>query len=382
MLQPDHQTVPQRLRLERLMMPQFLLCGRLISSFQFFGYTGLALAIGLTWSLVLLRGLSLWVAAGVTLLFPVTFLVLAMLTKIVTGRETLVYYRHMLAYLGSAALLLNMLGQPPLPYLDIAALGIGVFIACGRLGCLLAGCCHGRPHRWGVRYGTAHVAAGFNQHLVGVRLFPTQLVESGAVWGITLVGLVFLLINQLPGMALTWYLVAYAIVRFGLEFWRGDAVRPYAWGFSEAQWTSLAVLIGVVVAGLAGWLPLDWWQIAMIVGIALAIAIGGWHWATRRLLLPAQIAELAALLDTLSGHTAPIVDVAETSDGLRISASILERDGRPLQHYTISRPAELLTMALADSLAMLIVHLRHPNSAYQIIAGSTGIFHVLIAATI
>jgi hypothetical protein len=380
MFQPDHQIAPQRLGLDRLMLPQFRLRGRVISSFQFFGYTGLALAIGLTWSLVLARGLSLWVAAGVTLLFPVTFLVLAMLTKIVTGRETLVYYRHMLAYLSSAAVLLNLLGQPPLPYLDIAALGIGVFIACGRLGCLLTGCCHGRPHRWGVRYGTAHVAVGLNQHLVGVRLFPAQLIESCAVWGITLAGLV-LLINQLPGMTLTWYLVAYAIVRFGLEFWRGDAARPYAWGFSEAQWTSLAVLIGIVVAGLAGWLPLSWGQIAMIIGVVLAIASGGWHWVARRLLRPAQIAELAALLDTLHRHTAPIIDVAETSAGLRISASVLERDGCLLQHYTISRPAEPLTMALANSLAMLIVHLRHPNSAYQIVAGSSGIFHVLIVAT-
>jgi hypothetical protein len=157
--------------------------------------------------------------------------------------------------------------------------------------------------------------------------------------------------------------------------------RPYAWGFSEAQWTSLAVLIGVVVAGLGGWLPLDWWQIAMIAGVAFAIVIGGWHWVARRLLRPAQIAELAALLDTINGHPSSDVEVAETSDGLRISASVLERDGRLLQHYTISRPVEPLTMALADSLAMLIVHLCHPNSVYQIVAGSSGIFHVLIATT-
>ena len=47
----------------------------------------------------------------------------------------------MLAVAGTAA----RSARRPSPYLDATALGLGAFLACGRVGCTLAGCCHGRP---------------------------------------------------------------------------------------------------------------------------------------------------------------------------------------------------------------------------------------------
>jgi prolipoprotein diacylglyceryltransferase len=40
--------------------------------------------------------------------------------------------------------------EPIIPYLDVTILVIGIFLVCGRIGCLMVGCCHGKPHRWGV----------------------------------------------------------------------------------------------------------------------------------------------------------------------------------------------------------------------------------------
>ena len=62
--------------------------------------------------------------------------------------------------------------------LDVTALGLGVFLTCGRCGCLMVGCCHGKPFRWGVRYGEAHAREGFPAVYVGARLFPVQALEA------------------------------------------------------------------------------------------------------------------------------------------------------------------------------------------------------------
>ena len=69
-----------------------------------------------------------------------------------TGEERIIYYRHEIAVMVVAALLLWLLRQPLLPYLDVTILGIGMFLTCGRMGCFMVGCCHGRPHDWGVCY--------------------------------------------------------------------------------------------------------------------------------------------------------------------------------------------------------------------------------------
>src|SRR5439155_22019386 len=97
-------------------------------------------------------------------------------------------YHHEIDVMINAALLLWLLGQPLLPYLDLTILGIGMFLACGRVGCLMVGCCHGRPHSWGVRYKQEHADAGFAPYYVGVRLFPIQAVESLWVLSIVIVG--------------------------------------------------------------------------------------------------------------------------------------------------------------------------------------------------
>src|SRR5947209_3943111 len=213
--------------LDALARPEVVVLGRPRSAFKLCGYVGLACAVVLGLALAAQTGLRLWAAALLVPSSALTFLALALATKIIAGGERLVYYHQEVAVITVAGLLLWLLRQPVLPYLDATALSVGAFLSCGRVGCLMVGCCHGRPHRWGVRYGAGHAAAGFARYYVGVRLFPVQAVES--LWALYVVaaGGVMVLSGRPAGSALAWYAVAYDAGRFCFEFMRGDPERPY-----------------------------------------------------------------------------------------------------------------------------------------------------------
>jgi hypothetical protein len=351
--------------------------------FRVSGYTGLALAILLTQGLVLATGLSSWVMVAITLAACATFFALAMLTKIIVGHEELIYYHHEVAVLVVTTLLLSIMGQPVLSYLDITILGVGAFLVCGRVGCLMAGCCHGRPHRWGVRYGQEHVAIGFNPHLAGVRLFPTQLVESAWVAGVVLVGSALILTRQPVGSALAWYVVAYDLERFSLEFLRGDSGRPYLGGFSEAQWWSLGLLLAVVGAEWAGRLPWHWWHTGVTAGLVvtmLLVALRRRSDDRYRLLAPQHIAEVAA---ALSRFARPDIDgdpitVVTTSQGLQLSAGQIIPAETAATHYTFSRQGTDLSDADARALAALISNLRHHGLPCKLVRGGHSTFHLIV----
>src|SRR5262249_44798666 len=167
----------QRSNLSKLIRTEFRLFNRSLPAFQVYGCTGLGLAIVVAMSLVRYVGLSPPVMALIVTTAVPAFLGLVMATKIITGEERIIYYHHEIAVMLAAAALLWAASQPILPYLDITILGIGAFLACGRIGCLMVGCCHGRPSGWGIRYTPDHAAAGFTDYYVGVVLFPIQLVE-------------------------------------------------------------------------------------------------------------------------------------------------------------------------------------------------------------
>lgn len=107
------------------------------------------------------------------------------------------------------------------------AIGHGV----GRIGCFLAGCC----------YGAAYEGIGA-VHMHGLDRYPTQLLEAGAL-------LLFGLYSMKPSiqkrrMLVLEYLVFYALVRFLLEFLRGDGIRGvWALGASSSQIVSFFVLL-------------------------------------------------------------------------------------------------------------------------------------------
>jgi Prolipoprotein diacylglyceryl transferase len=368
-------------RLDKLAHPEIRILQRPRFAFRVCGYTGLALAVLLAMILVTRVGLSAWVMAGVVLAAVSAFFGLAMFTKLLTGQERLIYYHHEIAVLVVAGALLWLLHQPILPYLDVTILGVGVFLICGRLGCLMAGCCHGVPHRWGVRYGAEH--AGFTPYYVGVRLFPIQAVESVWVLGLVVVGSVLVLDGR-PGTALVWYVVAYGLGRFGFEFVRGDPERPYLWGFSEAQWTSVLLALVVVWAETSGLLPLQTWHLGAVAGlVAVVIAVA----ATRRLrrtsqhqlLHPRHVREVAEAVESLSNPVSSGVGIRSTSLGIQISARrTTTTTSGSLYHYAFSWRDRSLLKEDARRLVSLVLQLKHPSGANEFVEGNRGVFHLLV----
>ena len=125
---------------------------------------------------------------------------------------------------------------------DVFAPGIALGHVTGRLGCLAAGCCYGRPTdvAWAITFTNPLAATNVGTPL-GLPLHPTQLYEAGA----ELLILGFLLATERRGRPFAgrtfWlYMLLYAISRFVVEFYRGDP-RGEVFGISTSQFISLVL---------------------------------------------------------------------------------------------------------------------------------------------
>jgi Prolipoprotein diacylglyceryl transferase len=385
--------------LEKLLRPRVSLAGHACSAFKACGNTGYFLSVALGMVLAIWQGLSPWIMAGIVGTTTLTFLLVAMAAKIVTGEEQLVYYHHEIAVIAAAIVFLRLVNAPILPYLDATILGLGLFLACGRIGCLMVGCCHGRPSRWGVAYRAEHATEGFPQYLIGVRLFPIQAVESLGAFMIVGAGTIILLTGGRPGEAFAWYVVSYGAGRFVFEFARGDAVRPYAHGLSEAQWTSVLMVASVAVAEGAGLLTFRSWHLgvaALLVGASVAIAlVGRLRRISRYQLLDRRhIRELACAVrrasteigkggnDRQSTSMANDISVARTSQGIQISAGRTRGSRGLTDHYSFSQQDGVMTRDTARMLANLVVQLERLSSPHMLISGEQGVFHLLVVREI
>lgn len=371
--------------------PKVMIHRRSWSSFHVCGSVGWVAGISFALLLTVRLGLSLGVTAVLAVAAFITFLTLTMAVKVLTGVENIVYYHHEAAVVAVSSLLLRLLHQPVLPYLDIVFMGLGLFLVCGRVGCLMVGCCHGRPHPWGVCYRQEHADAGFPRHLVGIRLFPIQLLEALFVGFIVTTGTVLVLTGAPPGSALAWYSIAYGLGRFSLELLRGDPERPYFGSFSEAQWTTLALMSITTAAELAGLLPLSWWHVAATAGLAGAmIILATAEDPTRRLFRPRHVQELAALLEAARSRSAAAgeihpgeIHLGETSLGVRISASRVREAEREIDVVAFSCRGRALSEPAAGRLARLIRRLQHvdaPAAPADLVKGNGGVYHLLLPA--
>lgn len=115
----------------------------------------------------------------------------------------------------------------------------------GRIGCFCMGCCYGKlSHKFGIEFAASEIAPN------GVPLIPVQLIE--AVFVFLLFGILLLrVINDMDGVnSLGIYFLVYGVVRFILEFWRGDNYRGFIGVLSVSQVISiLTVMIGLTLLG-------------------------------------------------------------------------------------------------------------------------------------
>jgi phosphatidylglycerol:prolipoprotein diacylglycerol transferase len=126
---------------------------------------------------------------------------------------------------------------------DAIAPGIALGHVIGRFGCLLAGCCYGKPTSlpWGITFSDAFAAANVGTPL-HVALHPTQLYEAGTEFVI----LMFLLATERlwrrhAGWTFWVYILLYGISRFVIELFRGDP-RGMTMGFSTSQVISMVLV--------------------------------------------------------------------------------------------------------------------------------------------
>jgi phosphatidylglycerol:prolipoprotein diacylglycerol transferase len=124
---------------------------------------------------------------------------------------------------------------------DIVAPYIALGHMFGRFGCFFAGCCYGAPCHTsvGITFSDTHSLAP-----LGVPLYPTQLFEAGGELMNFLVLLVVYRFRKFDGQVFWLYPALYSILRFIVEFYRGDAARGVYFGgaISTSQVVSIVML--------------------------------------------------------------------------------------------------------------------------------------------
>lgn len=181
---------------------------------------------------------------GAKALYIVT--ILRYITSLETFIEALsqggaVFYGGLLGGIGMGIIYLKKYKLDIGAYADFAAPLIPLFHAFGRIGCFLAGCCWGMEVSWGVCYSNSLAAPN------GVPLLPIQLIEAALL--LTLFMILYVLGQRktdhsgAPLMRL--YIFIYAVMRFILEFFRGDAIRG-VFILSTSQWVSLALIATLI----------------------------------------------------------------------------------------------------------------------------------------
>ena len=121
--------------------------------------------------------------------------------------------------------------------LRIAPISITIAHGFGRIGCLFAGCCHGKiTDEW---YGIWNAE-------VGAKTVPIPLYE--AIFLFVLSALMIVLLFRLDfKYNMTLYLISYGIWRFVIEYFRADYRGDFIPGLSPSQFWSIIMVIGGII---------------------------------------------------------------------------------------------------------------------------------------
>jgi phosphatidylglycerol:prolipoprotein diacylglycerol transferase len=122
----------------------------------------------------------------------------------------------------------------PVAELAIPCVSLAHFI--GRIGCFLAGCCHGKVSEHGIFMPA-----------VNATVIPTQAYEAAFLLVLTGV-LIFLTLKVRSDLNLIIYAFSYSIFRFIIEFFRGDDRGAFLGALSPSQVQSIILfLVGVAL---------------------------------------------------------------------------------------------------------------------------------------
>ena len=154
-----------------------------------------------------------------------------------------VFYGGLLLAVGVAFWYIHRHRLPFWTTCDVFAPGIALGHVTGRLGCLAAGCCYGKPTDmpWAIVFTNPLAAANVGTPL-GIPLHPTQIYEAGA----SLIILALLLATERRGRRFAgrtfWsYMFLYAVSRYVIEIYRGDPRGTVFGMFSTSQFISVVL---------------------------------------------------------------------------------------------------------------------------------------------
>jgi len=125
---------------------------------------------------------------------------------------------------------------------DVLAPSIALGSFFGRWGCLMNGCCYGRPTTlpWGIRFPYGHETWPNYVH-------PTEIYDSLLNLGLYVFLAWLFRRKKFDGQVFALYLICYAVFRSFVEIFRGDYTPIHYWGWLTP---GQLVSIGIIGAGL------------------------------------------------------------------------------------------------------------------------------------
>ena len=134
-------------------------------------------------------------------------------------------------------------------FTDLFAPCFCVAHAFGRVGCLLAGCCYGVQIGETTQFGVlTYKGALAVKYLDGAMRLPVPLMEAVFLLVLCEVLVLVFCTEKRLGTTTGWYLISYAVWRFVIEMFRGDAERGKFGALYTSQWISILILLaGVAV---------------------------------------------------------------------------------------------------------------------------------------
>lgn len=152
-----------------------------------------------------------------------------------------VFYGGLLGGLGALVIVNKAHHIDVKNYFKVLVPGLGIAHCFGRIGCSLAGCCYGK-HTDGplfFRYSKS-IIAPLNENL-----FPVQGLEAAGILVITIICII-LVLKQSKTKVLYLYLFSYSLLRFILEFFRGDKERGHLLFLSTSQVISVGIILSLI----------------------------------------------------------------------------------------------------------------------------------------
>ncbi|MDD3889624.1 MAG: prolipoprotein diacylglyceryl transferase [Syntrophomonadaceae bacterium] len=143
----------------------------------------------------------------------------------------LTYYFGFIGFLGVSSLMLKVFKYEVGKCINYIIPSLLLFHSLGRLGCSFAGCCYGKIVNWNLL------------GVIDITRFPAREIEA-----FSLVILFLIVQFYVQNNRMLFYLYTYPIIRFFLEFGRGDYRGEFLFGLlSPAQVISILLITSATI---------------------------------------------------------------------------------------------------------------------------------------